>query len=153
MNEGKEGLPENLNNLPETTPPKEEEDIPSSFKGHENVWREFRERSAYKKVLEEQLSQAKDKFNSLVPLWDRQEKVSQKPDGMNCFKLLYGEFLEMHDQLYEHGGFGDKLKKGSPIETDWDYLNMDKLREIEQQLQDFESSLSILKIKLHELID
>ena len=156
MNEGRENSPENTNNEPEISSPKEEEEnIPSSFKGEEEkkIWREFLERSAYKKDLEQKLSQIKDKFNSLVPLWDRQEKVSQKPDGMNRFKALYDEFLGMHNQLYEHGGFGEKLKNGSPISSAFNYLDMDNLQKIEKQLQDFKLSLSGLEIKLHELID
>lgn len=152
MNEGREGLPENLDNLSETTPPKEEELIPPSFKGRENEWREFLERSAFKKELERRLSEIKDKYNGLIPLWDSQEKISQKPDGMIIFKSLYGEFLEMHDNLYEHGGFGNKLKEGSPIATDFNYLSMEKLKEIELQLEEFELSLADLEDRLRKII-
>lgn len=152
MNEGRESPPENLNNLSETTSPKEEEDIPPSFKGREDKWREFIARRDFKKELERRLDEIKDKYNRLIPLWDDQEKISQKPDGMKHFKSLYDEFLGMHDKLYEHGGFGKKLKEGSPIAAAFDYLSMEELKEIERQLEEFEPSLADLEDRLRKII-
>ena len=127
---------------------KEETHVPRALR-ESGEFKELKERTEYMKALKEKLNEVKKHLNSLIGLYDG--KVSKEQQIIEVFSSLFRELLGMHDDLYE--GFGKKLEEGSPIARDLNYLSMEKLKDIEQQIEGAESSIADVETRLRTAID
>lgn len=114
-----------------------------------NEFQEMRERNEYRKALLTKLEEAKKSLDGLIDFYER--SVLKEQRNTEFFSSLYTEILGIHDDLHE--GFGKKLEESSPIVGDFNFLSIEGLKELEQKIDESESSMSNLETRLREAID